>query len=381
MIARLLLTVGCRFTAAVDAPGNQTKGLIMIARAAALTVGGLAILLAGIALGEAAASPIKWVAVPLRTHQFGHLRAPDAIVARAGPSQVGFKKSGNGCGCIDGPGGPVLFDVAPNRSIWLFDVLNHRLLVWKQGRPARPRSISLKGLDVRDFALGRDGTVYLYAVYAEPPAGDSGANLWALTPGAKVLWRAHALMGNALRIGPNGALYSVGVRRAAAWTPLTSSAGRPLSLAQQRRGTTAFQPLAGGMHLIANQLGPHEVHFALVDRAQKVVRAWRVTGRTQMALAPGAMTPWVVGGELVVQLDVSRQTKGAFLWEHQVLRLGSSGSRASFSLDAKALCCNDGTGSITPLRIASDGRLYQLRTNPKTGVSVARYSLGVRKES
>ena len=103
-------------------------------------------------------------------------------------------------------------------------------------------------------------------------------------------------MGNALRIGPNGALYSVGVKRAAAWTPLTTSAGRPLSLAQQRRGTTQFQPLGGGMHLIANQLGPHEVHFALVDRAEKVVRAWRVTGRAKLALAPDTLTPSLVGG-------------------------------------------------------------------------------------
>jgi hypothetical protein len=349
----------------------------MNARAAALTVAGLTILLAAITLGTAAASPIKWVSVPLGTHQFGHLRSPDAVVARAGLSEVGFKKDGHGCGCMDGPGGPVLFDVARNGSIWLFDVLNHRLLVWRSGQPAHPvRTIKLKGLDVRDFALGRDGTVYLYAVYAKPPIGDSGANLWALTPKAKVLWRAHALMGNALRIGPNGALYSVGVKRASAWTPLTTSAGRPLSLAQQRRGTMPFQPLAGGMHLIANQLSPHEVHFALVDRAQKVLRAWRVTGRTQLALAPGTLTPAIVAGDLVVQLDVSRQTKGAFLWEHEVLRLTSSGSRTSFSLDAKAVCCNDGTGAITPLRIASDGRLYQLRTNPKTGVEINRYSLG-----
>lgn len=349
----------------------------MNARAAALTVAGLTLLLAAITLGTAAASPIKWVSVPLGTHQFGHLRSPDAVVARAGPNEVGFKRGGTGCGCMDGPGGPVLFDVARNGSIWLFDVLNHRLLFWQSGQPRHPaRTIKLKGLDVRDFALGRDGTVYLYAVYAEPPIGDSGANLWALTPNAKVLWRAHALMGNALRIGPNGALYSVGVKRASAWTPLTTSAGRPLSLAQQRRGTMPFQPLAGGLHLIANQLSPHEVHFALVDRAQKVIRAWRVTGRTQLALAPRTLTPAVVGGDLVVQLDVSRQTKGAFLWEHQVLRLTSSGSRASFSLDAKAVCCNDGTEPITPLRIASDGRLYQLHTNPKTGVEINRYSLG-----
>jgi hypothetical protein len=353
----------------------KTKGVVMNARATALTIAGLAILVAAIVLGTAAGSSIKWVAVPLGTHQFGHLRSADAIVARAGPTEVGFKKDGTGCGCTDGPAGPVLFDVARNGSIWVFDVLNHRLLVWQAGHPAHPRSISLKGLDVRDFALGRDGTIYLNAVYAEPPTGDNGANLWALASNGKVLWRAHALMGNAFRIGPNGALYSIGAKRAAAWTPLTTSAGRPLSMAQQRRGTTQFQPLAGEMHLIANQLGPHEVHFALVDRAGKVVRAWRVTGRTQLALGRNVLTPSLVGGELVVELDVSRQAKAALLWEHQVLRLAPSGSRASFSLDARAVCCNDGTGAITPLRVASDDRLYQLRTNPKTGLAIARYSL------
>src|SRR4051794_31861968 len=105
----------------------KTKGVVMNARAAALTVVGLAILLAGITLATAAASPIKWVSVPLGTHQFGHLRAPGEIVARAGPSEVGFK-NGHGCGCTDGPAGPVSFDVSRNGSIWVFDILNHRLL-------------------------------------------------------------------------------------------------------------------------------------------------------------------------------------------------------------------------------------------------------------
>ena len=85
----------------------KTKGVVMNARAAALTVAGLAFLLAGITLGTAGASPIKWVSVPLGTHQFGQLRSPDAIVARAGPIEVGFKKGGRGCGCTDGPAGPV----------------------------------------------------------------------------------------------------------------------------------------------------------------------------------------------------------------------------------------------------------------------------------
>jgi hypothetical protein len=349
----------------------------MNARATALTVAGLAILLASITLGTAAATPIKWVSVPLGTHQFGHLRAPGEIVAQAGPGGVGFKKNGHGCGCTDGPAGPVSFDVARNGSIWLFDILNHRLLVWQPGKPAHPaRTIHLGSkLDVRDFALGRDGTIYLNAVYAEPPAGDSGANLWALSPNGHLRWRAKAKLGNALRVGSNGVLYSIGgARNGGAWTPLTTATGRPLSVTAQRRQTRRFEPLTGGMHLIATQLGVHEVHFALVDHAGKVVRAWRVTSRTQLTLAPSALTPSLVGGELVVQLDVTPQTGG--LSEHLILRLGQSGASKRFSLDANAVCCYDGTGASTLLRVASDGRLYQLRTDPKTGARVARYSLG-----
>src|SRR5256885_12828996 len=116
---------------------SKTKGVVMNARARSLSVAALPILLAPITLGTEAASPIKWVSVPLGTHQFGHLRAPGEIVARAGPSEVGFK-NGHGCGCTDGPAGPVSFDVSRNGSIWVFDILNHRLLVWQPGKPAHP---------------------------------------------------------------------------------------------------------------------------------------------------------------------------------------------------------------------------------------------------
>ena len=153
-------------------------------RAVAVTIAAL-----GIFAGAAGAATIKWVSVDLGTHRFGRLQAPNAIVAQAGPTEVGFKKT-DGCGCLDGPQGPTLFDVAPNGSVWLLDVLDHRLLTWARGRAARPsRTIELKGLDVRNFAVGRNGTIYLYAVYADPPAGDSGANLWALSPEGKLRWR------------------------------------------------------------------------------------------------------------------------------------------------------------------------------------------------
>jgi hypothetical protein len=311
--------------------------------------------------GTASATPIKWIPVPLGTHRFGQLQRPEAVVARAGPTEVGFKKSG-GCGCADGPAGPVLFDVSRGGSIWVFDVLNHRFLVWQRGRPAHPaRTLPFPKLDIRDFVLGRNGTIYLYAVYAEPPAGDSGANLWALTPSGKVLWRAKALMGSALRLGPSGAVYSVGVGSASSWTRLTTPGGRPLSLAQQRHRTKSFQPLGGGLHVVATQVGPHEAHFALVDQKGTVVRAWKVTSRTQIAVSR-ALTPALVDGDLVAAVDASR---GATT-DHVVLRLSPHGMQAHRSLD----------GTTTTTRVGPDGRLYQLVASPKTGVRIARYSLG-----
>jgi hypothetical protein len=321
--------------------------------------------------GTAVASPIKWIPVPLGNHTFGQLQRPEAVVARAGPSEVGFKKNG-GCGCADGPAGPVLFDVSRGGSVWVFDVLNHRFLVWQRGRPAHPaRTLAFPKLDIRDFVLGRNGTLYLYAVYAEPPAGDSGANLWAVAPSGKVLWRAKALMGSALRLGPSGAVYSVRARSAYSWTPLTTPNGKPLSLVQQRRGTSQFQPLGGGVHAIATQVTPHDVHFALVDRAAKVVKAWRVTSRTQVSVSFD-LTPMIVHGDLVAAVDVSRGTRS----EHVVLRLSPAGARARISLDAKAVFGDAGASAVTALRIGPDGRLYQLRTNPKTGLAIASYSLG-----
>ena len=330
----------------------------------------IALLVAALALtaGTAAAGSIKWIPVPLGTHRFGQLQRPQAVVAHAAADEVGFKKKG-GCGCLDGPSGPAQFDVARNGSVWLLDILNRRLLVWQPGRPAHPaRTLAFPKLDVRDFVLGRDGSVYLYAVYAEPPAGDSGANLWKLKPSGQVLWRARALTANALRLGPDGRVYSVGVKSALSWTPLTTVAGRPLSIARQRRGTTAFQPLGVGLHVVASEIGAHEAHFALVDASRKVVRAWRVTSRTRLTF-PHGFDAALVHGDLVTAVDLS----GAARTEHLVLRLSTGGMRASRSLDAKAVW---GGGEASGLRVGPDGRLYQLRTNPKAGIVVARYSLG-----
>ncbi len=116
----------------------------------------------------------------------------------------------------------------------------------------------------------------------------------------------------------------------------------------------------------------HEWRFALTSKAGHLVRAWRVTSQTDVGGLLG--TPALVGGDPVVTLEASQQTKAKFLWEHLVLRLTpTGGTRQRFALDARAVW---GDTPITGVRIGPDGRLYQLRTSRATGVNIARYSLG-----
>lgn len=69
----------------------------------------------------------KPVVVRLGAHRFGRTRAPEAVVARARPNQVGWLHEG---GVNEGP---ETFLIARDRSIWLHDEVNHRLLVWRAG--------------------------------------------------------------------------------------------------------------------------------------------------------------------------------------------------------------------------------------------------------
>jgi hypothetical protein len=331
--------------------------------------------------GGAAGPQRVWIvdrfqSVPLGTHRFGHLRAPDAIVARSGPKGVGVT-----C-CADPPGGdgPSSFDVARDGSIWVLDRLNHRLLVWSPGRPARPaRSVALpRNLDVTDFALGSDGTIYARAGDTADLGRGGKDHLYALTPTGRVRWKAPTTTGIAvaqLQIGPNGAVYAAqacGEKCApfgghVSWTPLTSSAGRPLTLAERSRRASPLEPMSGGLRLVS-ELSYSVARFALVNRADAVVRAWSVTSRTRLSRLSAA--PALVGGELVLPLEVSAQQR----YDQLIVRLGAGGSHTSFALADRPLL---GTVNLfAPLRIDSNGRLYQLRTSVETGATVARYSLG-----
>ena len=191
-------------------------------------------------------------------------------------------------------------------------------------------------------------------------------------------WKAPTTTGIStaqLQLGPDGALYAAqacGERCAPfggnnSWTPLTTSSGRPLSLAERSRRTSPFEPLPGGLRLVS-ELSFTVARFALVNQADEIVRAWSITSRTRLSGMLAA--PALVGGHLVVPLEVSAQQR----WEKLILRLGpTAATRMGFALDDRPILGD--VNLFAALRVDSGARLYQLRTGVKTGMSVARYSL------
>lgn len=355
-------------------------GSVVFLRATLPLLAGLSMLLAGAALRPAGAAPASSSAAPsqvaLGAHRFGHLRQPDAIVAKAGPDEVTFVSPPPGADGLNF--GPMSFDVTRDGSVWLLDGADkQRLLVWQPGRPSRPaRAVALPDdpLErIADFAIGRDGTIY--ASYVPPPGpGPKTLRLAAVDPSGKVRWTAATIIeifNSQLRIGPDGALYVFEPfqRR---WVPLTSPAGRPLPVAEQRRRSTARQPLPGGRWLTATR-GSQPRWEVTLGQGDGALRSWRVTSDTELGAL--ATTPTVVGGDPVLVVGISRQTSDRFLYEYEVLRLAPGGTRQRFSI-APATRVVWGDDPITGVRVGPDGALYQLRTDNKTGVTIARYSLG-----
>ncbi|HXZ56699.1 MAG TPA: hypothetical protein VEG40_03850 [Gaiellaceae bacterium] len=338
--------------------------------------------------------------IKLGTHRFGNLRAPEAIVASAGPTDVGIGIEGK-------VNGPWSFQIAPDRSVWLVDTYNWRLLVWPPGQPnAHPRAVSLASLPglLGDFALGPGGS--LYVSHKRP--GKHHTGLSRLSATGHVLWTselATTIHNINLRLGPDGTLYWTGglvePRGGDSWVPVATPSGRPLSTAYQLRRRLHYQPLPGGLRLVSTpaafekgfcaQLVPYESRFALIDRAGRVLRAWRITSRTTISESLSA-TPALVGGDPVVVLRVARPSGPAgnrcasVEAEYLVLRLARSGpSRIRFSLPAASEEGKDQSGRagwgfmITDVRSGPGAKLYQLGSSPTVGVRIMRFSLAAAK--
>ncbi len=357
-------------------PRPRRLPVTAVLRASLTLIAGLALALSATA-GPAGATTIAPTQVPLGAHRFGHLRAPDAVAAHADAAEVGFSEPPKGA---DGVAyGPWSFDVAQDGSIWLLDEVNHQLLVWQPGRPehpARKLPLPMDPLEgMADFAVAPDHTVY--ATYVPPPGpGPKTLRLCALTPSGQVRWTAatiNEIFNAPLRIGPDGALWAFMGQPAQVWTPLTTPAGRPLSLAEQRRRTGPQQPLPGGQRLTITHVSAHEQHVTIEDRAGQPLRGWRITSQTDLG-AEGA-TPALVSGDPVVVVGISEQTTAKFLYEYEVLRLARTGGaslRFAINPDSRAVW---GDVPITGVRVGPDGQLYQLRISRASGVDIVRFSL------
>ena len=345
---------------------------------------------ATIPAGGARSAATAWilhnpVTVRLGTHRFGRPRTPEAVVARAGPEQVGFENNS------EYQFGPQTFLVGRDGTIWLHDGLKQRLLRWQPGRPdSVGQSVPLPFFaGPNDVALGPAGSIYVTRLLRDPPR----LVLYRLSATGKVLWHrrlAGEYGGNSgfllgsnspLRVAPDGTLYCLVFMGLPGdewgWMPAATPAGAPLSATAQRRGTHwPFQPVAGGLRLLSEtytppgaETAPHEVRYALIDAHGRLVRAWRVLSRTDMEGT--LLTPQLVGGDLVAAVGVTAGTGANAKSEYVVLRLGRRGPRAQFSLVPHVW----GARLLTDLRVGPDGRLYQLSTSPATGIEITRYSL------
>lgn len=343
---------------------------------------------AGARAPEVVLVPEKPVVVRLGAHRFGRPHVPGVLVARAAARDVGWRLPRPG---EEGtPFGPQTFVVSPDRSVWLADGINARLLVWRAGHPGTvARTVPLPLYQAEsDVALGPADTYYVLRGLPPPKprtvlerVSTSGRIWQSELAGIFSDQNGDLSLNTALRIGPDARLYAVSGRPASTggergWRPVATANGRRMSVAAQRLGDFwPFQPLAGGLRLLATvysprvNVSPREARFALVDRRGRVVRSWRVLSRTDINF--NHATPDLVGGDPVVVLDVTSGTGQGFKWEYLVLRLGPRGTSARLTLSHAFF----GDQLLADVKIGPDGRLYQLESSPTTGVAVRRYSL------
>jgi hypothetical protein len=251
--------------------------------------------------------------------------------------------------------------------------------VWRQvDHPARGVPLPLDLLErIADFAIAPDHTIYATYVPPTRPRTQDAAAVQAHRRGAGPL---------------DGASHRRDLQRPAPHRPRQRPVrGRRLRRrhrldpadhpgragAPTGRPAPADQPipaLPGGLRLTATHPATDgEWRFTLEDQAGQALRGWRVTSQTGLG-ALGA-TPALVGGDPVVVLDVSRQTKSTFLYEYEVLRLARAGGTSLRFAITPASRAVWGDAPITGVRVGPDGQLYQLRTSPTGGVRVARYAL------
>ena len=329
--------------------------------------------------------------IRLGTHRFGRTRAADEIVATASTDEVGWQIPPPG----QGPkAGPQSFLVGADRSIWLHDSFNDRMLVWDAGDPhtvVRIVPLPERTAD-NDVALGPQGSIYV--THGVGHGLGYRMVLKRLDPTGRALWTGRLdgdFFGNtefmigvnsSLRHGPDGTLHVLTGMFGRpggefGWMPVATADGRAIPRGRQHRGTDwPYQPIGAGRRMVTEVYTPkadgpvQEVRLAIVDQRGNLVRSWRVKSRTPINLHD---TPDVLRGAPTLVLDVLDGSDASNRWEYVVLRLPASGAPATFSVPRLVF----GDNILADIRMSSTagGGLYQLSSDPSYGVRILRYAL------
>ena len=306
--------------------------------------------------------------IALGKHSFGHLRRPDAVVARAsvgdGPHQIAWFCPPEGL-CEY----PWSFDVGPHGEVWMVDPHHERVVGWFPKHPEAPSRSFPIDFGPADIAVGANGVVYVSGVKLGDPVHRMA--LYAFKPDGTLLWRSHMItqvFNDHIRFGPAGILYCA--CDLFGWVPVVDGAGKPLRIDQQRRLARPDQPVDGGLRLISRIRSQHEQRAGLATVEGTLLRAWRITSDTPMGDFGGFGTPAAVEGDPILDATVFDFAHHRF--ENVILRLSKDdGLARKFSLGEGI----DQGADVTMLRVGYDGDLYQLTGNEHDGVTVARYSL------
>ena len=292
--------------------------------------------------------------VSLGAHAFGRLRKPDRRVVSAT-----WGAGENSLGLITGRElvriGPSAFDLASNGTVVVLDQVNHRLALYSPRVAPRHLPIAFTGGE-GDLAVGADGTAYVLDHGAEPVVRAYTAN------GVLSATTSVGAGADMLRAGPAGAMLHA--FPGDHWLPLSGGAGVLQPAQREARGRPG-RLSEDGVEVVVRG-SDTETLFALV-RGEQVLRAWRVTSRTNLGEIQLA-EPF--GDGMLVVLRLWTETKAEFL----ALVLSPSGLARSFAIDASQWAESAALGRF---RLEAN-TLYQLRSTP-AGVEIVTFDVGGAK--
>ena len=322
--------------------------------------------------GGAAAPYRSWiiahpVTVALGTHTFGDFAKPQAIVARAavgsGPGQVGIHHGTGG----ELSYGPTSFDIAPDGTVWVADTVNGRLLAYAPGKPGFPeRTVTTAPLPL-EVTIAPNGRIYVMT--GSPFSQVNPRKVTAYSPTGKQLWTEPVydfIFNNVMRADRDGVIRIDDPLLG--WIPVTNRAGGPLTIAQQTRRTTPYQPLGHGLQLPHTAYSEHQDRIGLATTTGTLQHTWWLTSRT---LSDPEWPPTRVGRDIVAFTTPYKPSTHQI--EHLIVRFSPAGHiRNKISLDLR-LQFGYAFGPFSDIRVGPDGKLYYLQTSDTWGMRVARY--------